>query len=377
MNRRRLPKLVLRRDETVFVTPGGDETAGPELNGSQNINDRWNAWFRQCVQEHRVRDVALDIAADRWYWMVLSGPGASSGAVPAGDEEETQPTGGVVVRHSGRLGSEADLFSLEAGLPLPIEEIEARFVKSKSGEVLAAAADREQLSDWISIIEAIGPRVRSVRPADIEPAVSESIGGDGRSLLAGLEFRSGSFEHPKDTRHRVGILCLVAAAWGIACCVIGWGWLRMASQYDELAADANAMSFKLARSVLPADQAGNPDPERLLSALVERRRQARDQGAEQYRPKSAAEPFVAILTAWPDLPDVQVDGWRIDRGRMLIKGTSADSATADAIAAALKSALPADEWSNPRGTWQERSGRNSFEVSVTRKSNVTTRRIRP
>jgi hypothetical protein len=360
----RAGKLVLARDKAVFVDGQGRATEGPSLNGAEDVNDAWLAWCRHCVKQHQVREVSIELPADRCYWAVL-GADFSSDL----DDEDVRDAVVTRARRRGRVGSEADLFDLEAVLPVAIEEVEARFVRTRDGAVIACAVEKDRLGDMISLTETAGPQVRSIRPEGMLPDLAAFAGEVDDKLTGSLEFRSGIFEDAAGRRRRKAIPILAGVTWIAACCLVGWGLIREAQQYQAGAEDVLEARREVAASVLPLELRDdrNRDPADVLRDLVRQTAMSRDDSANAHRASDVTPELVMILSAWPEGLDAEISEWSQDGQKITIKGESESQETGEALARAIRAALPADTWRDPQsGFNRARAGRYAFTIDVNR-----------
>ncbi len=223
--------------------------------------------------------------------------------------------------------------AFEAWLPLPVDEVESRFVRTDQGGWIACGVERTTLQQWIGAATSNGEQVlTSIRPS-AWPGIIDSPSEDA----ALPDFRSGSFACPSLARAKrrvlgVAVFTLVAIA-AVAClALLGRAQaLHVASanieaQARPLITDALALSATLPASV---------DPRRLLTSELEALRQATDSTATNYRASGSTAPYLRLLAVWPADVPTRVDQLEVNESALRLTLSVRDHGDAERLVDAL------------------------------------------
>jgi hypothetical protein len=194
---------------------------------------------------------------------------------------------------------------LERVLPVPLEDVEVRQVRSPSGAVIACGLERNRL---VNLIER-HPECVAIVPAELPLAVCEAAGfttvpsaaSASGFEPAGLNFLTMEFEPEIVTRLRRVQRRTWLAASAVVCALVAAGFWSRAHAATESARDVRQATRTL---VLGAATRGNQvsteDARRTLQAERAVLVQSRGEAGNSLRPTDAADGLAAILAAWPE-----------------------------------------------------------------------------
>ena len=211
-----------------------------------------------------------------------------------------------------RVSDYALLAAFEQWLPVPIDEVEARFLRLADGTVLACGIEHPQLKDMAGD-GARDDGSSSIRPSCTPEFVKKLVPDID---IAGLiEFRSGAYLPPRTRRRRlaidVSVLLLLLTACGLLACGL---LIRANSSERERQLALQATHALVVGALGPAQgAAADLDPVQRLEASLRLQRQARL--VTELSPGDAAPSYEALLTAWP--PDL-----RAQTNRVLVESNS-------------------------------------------------------
>lgn len=286
----------------------------------------------------RVEGAALYLSPQRCYWALLK-------ALPR------------------NAGDEALRYAFEPWLPLPLEDVEARFVTC-DGVTIACGVGRARLHDWIESAESNGARVEHVTPSGFPPCVLESLPRNElerySQLLNHVDFRSGSFESPRRLRRRRMHAATLIVSALIFSGFLSAGMLRRAHEFQRVEDSALAAMESLATGVVGESASASVDPALRLAAEVRRLESTRDRTASSLFVKDAGVTLATLLAAWPTDLRTQVDSIRLDPGLITIRGRVPDAVSAESLANAIESSL--NEWSAQSSNLSK--GREGYDYSI-------------
>lgn len=286
-------------------------------------------------------------------------------------EEPIRPTHGP---RGLSLRSERDeeprQYAFEAWLPVPIDELECRFVvvgaarSPRSRVVLACGLERERLRTWIERAEAEGASLVSVRPASPPACVACALGSDTAhdALLRALDFRvGGAFENPRRVRRRRLAAASLAASLGLSCLIISAGLVRGALLLNADARDAaDAASALTAASLGLADEANRSagvDAALALDAALTRLARTRGRSMETLVSPDRGATLVELLAAWPEGFPTRLEQAHLEQGSITLRGEVRDTSDFERLTLAVGGSLGASGW-----TEQSKSGTKSKDA---------------
>ncbi|MCA9293220.1 MAG: hypothetical protein KDA20_05345, partial [Phycisphaerales bacterium] len=173
-----------------------------------------------------------------------------------------------------RLSDYALLAAFEQWLPLPIDEIEARFVRLGDGKVIACGVEHALLQSLIEQIDDV-----SLCPTTVPAFVQDAA--DGIDVAKMMEFRRGQYV-PSRMAHRRRRQHAGAIALALVTCVIvaGGFWLRAQSAQAQAHAATMATSMLVDAALgLAAGAATGLDPAQRLDAALRVVNQTQQLGA--------------------------------------------------------------------------------------------------
>jgi hypothetical protein len=216
--------------------------------------------------------------------------------------------------------------AFEAWLPLPVDEVECRFVPLGPTDWAACGIERRALESWIDSATQDGERVLS----SISPAAWPAHIGAIPKGAAPPEFRSGAFACQSLKRARLRLAITAAVTAVVLSAIATTGLLSRASALRDAAADIDAQARPAITEALElgAPMPASVDPLRLLESTLRSLRDATDTAATTYRASDAVEPYLEVLAAWPDHIPTRVD--RLEVGETSIRITLSVRDHADA-----------------------------------------------
>ena len=260
-------------------------------------------------------------------------------------------------------GDEALRYAFEPWLPLPLDDVETRFVEC-DGVTVACGVDRARLHDWIDSAESNGTQVEHVNPNSFPQCVLDSLPCDDverqRQLLNHLDFRSGSFESPRRLRRRR----MRAATLMVSALIFSGFWsagmLRRAHEFQRVEDSALAAMERLATGVVGDSASASVDSALRLAAEVRRLESTRDRTASSLFVDDAGATLASLLAAWPTDLRTQVDSIRLDPGLITVRGRVPDAVSAESLANSIESSLT--EWSAQSSNLSK--GREGYDYSI-------------
>jgi hypothetical protein len=223
-------------------------------------------------------------------------------------------------------------YLFENVLPVPIEDVQAAYLRLADGRVLACGMDKRVVLELCSGHVHLGPD-------HAPPHLDEAVEIERINLL------TGEFEPKLVRRMKVSWLLQAAAMIALASVLIAVGLNRRAAVCQIAIAglnDARQQVFKIA-GIDPMGT-GQP-PELRLTAELRRLRQTRQAPAVEVRLTDVTSMLAALLSRWPPSEDahMQTESISITPTAITLRGIVPASAGAQTVASAINTA---DEQSN-------------------------------
>lgn len=219
-------------------------------------------------------------------------------------------------------------YLLEPHLPLPIDAVQAVYVRMPDERVLACAIERRALD------RELDPRWRTLTPDD----VPEAIAGAGAPDPRGLNVLIGDYL-PPDARAgaRRSVLQLVmATAVILVLAVIGVH--RRAAAMDAVRADIDAEISVMLGEVtghMATTTAERSMQQTRLGFRIDELRRTRQSGVAEAELVDAAATMARVLAVWPPDSGAKIDTFNVASDAVLIRGILPDSQMLGRVVAAL------------------------------------------
>lgn len=306
----------------------------------------------ECLVEVYSGAFSSRVNAERFYWAKLHSPPAA---------------------RSDR--KEALRFAFESWIPAPLDDTAVHFIPlsriAGTHSVIACGIDRRRLAELIDEAEvalsACNPAgsLVSLRPASLPQWVDGEF-GDGASVrLEALEFRRGTFEHPRRRQRRRRATSVVAICLVVSPLLLAATWVVTGQRHLHEHRQWREVADSLARSALRSNVANattdGADPRWRILSELRTLRQATQASAEVVTPEDRLDTLVHLLEYWPnDIPTL-VRTLSLEQDSVSIRGEVRDPSEYERLAAAL--AEFDVRWTRPVGH-ASRSG-NGYTFSMT------------
>lgn len=241
-----------------------------------------------------------------------------------------------------KFNDEALRYAMEAWLPLPLEEVETRFVRLGSATI-GCGVEHHHLREWINQHEQNHHCIESISPSSIPMCVLNRLGGDTpidtQLILDRLEFRSRDYENPRRARKRVVAAVIIVAAIVLATSFVALGLVRRTDAARQRARQADIAIEQLAQIALGATSAASSAPSLRLTAAVRRLEATRDRSVSGLLAYNAGAALIDLLAVWPESIATQIDVVRVAQDVLTIKGRVRAASDAETLKLTLDDAL--------------------------------------
>jgi len=278
----------------------------------------------------------------------------------------------AIIRDMDRKADRDTLrFAFERVLPLPVDEVECRFVFDPEHSVwIACGIEHDEL---IARFGEHASSIESVRPSAL-PDFLERVGS---FAPAGFEFRSGRYASPSRLRHRRRVTRTAIAAVVAMSFIVSLGFTVSAGRLTESARAVNqATQTELGRALESmglSDQHAHSavQPSLVLTSQLrkaERSRTPMADGNDSLIQQSTAPQYVALLASWPGGVRAAVESVQVGSASISINGSLADAEDWERLRATLSDGLPG--WPEQSASINRADDRFRFSLRFERRAKV-------
>jgi hypothetical protein len=275
--------------------------------------------------------VSLHWPADRFYWAVLDTTG--------------------MPRARSRRARERQLgYQLERYLPVPLEQVQATYLRLHDHRVLACAVEQDRLAD-------LDHNVVTLAPQAVPRFVEEPVDAGSLNLLT-------AEREPRIVKSARARCRLELAAAVLLITLIGTlGLVRRAQWHDRRASETAGMVADVYDQILESGPSVLPSSLRLKTEL-RRLRQTHASPVANTAPRDAGAALASLLSAWPPGLELQTESIVVTESQITITALLDTHEQVQALADAVGGVVG---WTISQPTFHEFRGRVRGTIRLTRK----------